>query len=97
MEIIANRSSIALYNAIRFKETQEDAFTDRLTSLANSRFLYIFFEQTLSEAKRYDEPLTVIEMDLDDFKSVNDRFGHHAGDRFPKRGRTHPEGADARQ
>ena len=84
MEIIANRSSIALYNAIRFKETQEDAFTDRLTSLANSRFLYIFFEQTLSEAKRYDEPLTVIEMDLDDFKSVNDRFGHHAGDRFLK-------------
>ena len=84
MEIIANRSSIALYNAIRFEETQEDAFTDRLTSLANSRFLYIFFEQTLSEAKRYDEPLTVIEMDLDDFKGVNDRFGHHAGDRFLK-------------
>jgi diguanylate cyclase (GGDEF)-like protein/putative nucleotidyltransferase with HDIG domain len=84
MEIIANRSSIALYNAIRFEETQEDAFTDRLTGLANSRFLYIFFEQTLSEAKRYDEPLTVIEMDLDDFKSVNDRFGHHAGDRFLK-------------
>ena len=84
MEIVANRSSIALYNAIRFEETQEDAFTDRLTGLANSRFLYIFFEQTLSEAKRYDEPLTVIEMDLDDFKSVNDRFGHHAGDRFLK-------------
>ena len=84
MEIIANRSSIALYNAIRFEETQEDAFTDRLTGLANSRFLYIFFEQTLSEAKRYNEPLTVIEMDLDDFKSVNDRFGHHAGDRFLK-------------
>ena len=52
MEIIANRSSIALYNAIRFEETQEDAFTDRLTGLANSRFLSIFFEQTLSEAKR---------------------------------------------
>ncbi|MGH9462430.1 MAG: bifunctional diguanylate cyclase/phosphohydrolase [Vicinamibacteria bacterium] len=84
MEIVANRSSIALYNAIRFEETQEDAFTDRLTGLANSRFLYIFFEQTLSEAKRYNEPLTVIEMDLDDFKSVNDRFGHHAGDRFLK-------------
>ena len=84
MEIVANRASIALYNAIRFEETQEDAFTDRLTGLANSRFLYIFFEQTLSEAKRYNEPLTVIEMDLDDFKSVNDRFGHHAGDRFLK-------------
>ncbi len=84
MEIIANRSSIALYNAIRFEETQEDAFTDRLTSLANSRFLYIFFEQTLSEAKRYGEPLTVIEMDLDDFKSVNDRYGHNIGDRFLK-------------
>ncbi len=84
MEIVANRASIALFHAIRFEETQEDAFTDRLTGLPNSRFLYIFFEQTLSEAKRYGEPLTVIEMDLDDFKSVNDRFGHHSGDRFLK-------------
>ena len=84
MEIIANRASTALYNAIRFEETQEDAFTDRLTGLANSRFLYIFFEQTLSEAKRYQEPLTVIEMDLDDFKNVNDRYGHYCGDRFLK-------------
>jgi diguanylate cyclase (GGDEF)-like protein/putative nucleotidyltransferase with HDIG domain len=84
MEIVSNRASIALYNAIRFEETQEDAFTDRLTGLPNSRFLYIFFEQTLSEARRYGEPLTVIEMDLDDFKSINDRYGHHAGDRFLK-------------
>ena len=84
MEIVANRASIALFNATRFEETQEDAFTDRLTALPNSRFLYIFFEQTLSEAKRYGEPLTVIEMDLDDFKSVNDRHGHHTGDRFLK-------------
>ena len=84
MEIVSNRASIALFNAIRFEETQEDAFTDRLTGLPNSRFLYIFFEQTLSEAKRYGEPLTVIEMDLDDFKSVNDRHGHHTGDRFLK-------------
>jgi diguanylate cyclase (GGDEF)-like protein/putative nucleotidyltransferase with HDIG domain len=84
MEIVSNRASIALFNAIRFEETQEDAFTDRLTGLPNSRFLYIFFEQTLSEAKRYGEPLTVIEMDLDDFKGVNDRYGHHSGDRFLK-------------
>jgi diguanylate cyclase (GGDEF)-like protein len=84
MEIVSNRASIALFNATRFEETQEDAFTDRLTGLPNSRFLYIFFEQTLSEAKRYGEPLTVIEMDLDDFKSVNDRYGHNAGDRFLK-------------
>jgi diguanylate cyclase (GGDEF)-like protein/putative nucleotidyltransferase with HDIG domain len=84
MEIIANRASIALYNATIFEETKEDAFTDRLTGLPNSRFLYIFFEQSLSEAKRYSEPLTVIEMDLDDFKSVNDRYGHHSGDRLLK-------------
>jgi len=84
MEIVSNRASIAVFNATRFEETQEDAFTDRLTGLPNSRFLYIFFEQTLSEAKRYGEPLTVIEMDLDDFKSVNDRHGHHTGDRFLK-------------
>jgi diguanylate cyclase (GGDEF)-like protein/putative nucleotidyltransferase with HDIG domain len=84
LEMVASRASISLYNAIRYEDREKDAFTDRLTSLPNSRFLYIFFEQTLSEAKRYSEPLTVIIMDLDDFKSINDRYGHHSGDRFLK-------------
>ncbi len=84
LEMVANRASISLYNALRYEDREKDAFTDRLTSLPNSRFLYIFFDQTLSEAKRYNEPLTVIIMDLDDFKSINDRFGHHSGDRFLK-------------
>ena len=50
LEIIANRASIALYNAIRFEETQEDAFTDRLTGLLPGAAISHFNEQVDDQA-----------------------------------------------
>jgi len=82
LETVARLTSDALYNAIVYEETKEDALTDRLTRLPNSRAFYMYFDQELSSARRTDMPLTVLGMDLDGLKQINDSFGHHIGDRL---------------
>ncbi len=82
MEIVSRQAASAIFNAMKFEETQEDAFTDRLTSLPNSRYLYLYFEQEIQKAIRHQYPLTLLVMDLDGLKTVNDSYGHPAGDRM---------------
>lgn len=53
---------------------------DGLTQIANKRFLLDFLEGEMSRSKRYDRSLTLIMMDLDHFKNINDEFGHLTGD-----------------
>ena len=55
---------------------------DSLTSVANQRGFYEVAERELARARRHALPLTFVYMDLDEFKSVNDRFGHQTGDRL---------------
>ena len=54
--------------------------TDSLTHLANRRFFIDFLEKAMSFAKRHEQALSVIMADLDNFKSINDTYGHQAGD-----------------
>lgn len=54
--------------------------TDYLTGIANRRFFFEQAEIELKRARRYNHPLTVVYIDVDDFKRVNDRFGHDVGD-----------------
>ncbi len=70
----------ALRNALRYEAIQRSSLTDPLTGIPNSRFLYLRLEQELARAIRGAAPLTVAVMDLDGFKTVNDRHGHQAGD-----------------
>lgn len=53
---------------------------DALTGLPNRRYIDEVFERTLNEAQRYNRPFAVIVVDMDDFKLINDSFGHIAGD-----------------
>jgi diguanylate cyclase (GGDEF)-like protein len=77
---LAAQASIALENARLHGIVQRQAITDELTELANRRYFMETLETELRRAERFDEPLALVFADLDDFKNVNDRFGHHVGD-----------------
>lgn len=59
---------------------RELAFRDGLTGLYNHRYFQEVLESELERAKRYDHPLSLLLIDIDFFKKVNDQFGHPAGD-----------------
>ncbi len=70
-----------LQNVRYFKQLQQRAIQDELTGLYNRRFLEGHFQKQLAMASRYEQPLAVLMLDIDLFKTINDRFGHDAGDR----------------
>jgi diguanylate cyclase (GGDEF)-like protein len=59
---------------------QELSSTDRLTKLYNRAKLEELFEYEIKQSMRYNTPLSLIMLDLDHFKRVNDTYGHHIGD-----------------
>ena len=77
---LASQASVALENARLHAIVKEQAVTDALTGLANRRRFIEELSAEVSRAERFGTPLAVVLADLDDFKSVNDRFGHQAGD-----------------
>lgn len=56
------------------------AGTDPLTAIPNRRAFYDLAEMELNKARRYQKPLSVLYVDIDNFKQINDRLGHHIGD-----------------
>ncbi len=60
------------------------AVTDGLTGLYNHRYSYERIEEEISKALRYGRPLSLIMLDVDNFKRINDRFGHRTGDEVLK-------------
>jgi diguanylate cyclase (GGDEF)-like protein len=72
------QSETALRNAL--EEVERLAITDSLTGLYNHRHLFELADRELQRARRYQLPLAVIMLDIDDFKRVNDTYGHATGD-----------------
>ena len=64
---------------------EEAAFTDHLTGLANRRRFERQLDREVSRTQRYGHPLTLLMLDLDNFKNLNDTFGHNAGDEAMRR------------
>ncbi|MCI2285540.1 GGDEF domain-containing protein [Colwellia sp. MSW7] len=62
------------------KKLEVEATTDPLTGLFNRRFLFTLGGKYLSESVRYNKPLSLIMLDIDFFKEINDKYGHPVGD-----------------
>lgn len=80
LQIYANFAAVALANATLVSRLEEAAKTDFLTGFLNKRALGFTLVEELQRAATYGYPVSVIFIDLDDFKSYNDTFGHLAGD-----------------
>ncbi len=79
---MADYAAIAIENARYFEKVHELAITDDLTGLCNSRHLLGLLDYEIDRARRYGTPLSLVFMDLDFFKDVNDSYGHLAGSRL---------------
>jgi diguanylate cyclase (GGDEF)-like protein len=73
--------AIAIENAMLFQRAEQLTITDDLTKLFNSRYLNLYLSREIKRCKRHGIPLSVIFLDLDGFKGVNDQYGHLAGSR----------------
>ena len=77
---LAAQASIALENARLHRAVEQQAITDDLTGLANRRRFSESLGLEVSRAERFEGSVALVLADLDDFKRVNDRFGHQTGD-----------------
>jgi diguanylate cyclase (GGDEF)-like protein/PAS domain S-box-containing protein len=82
LTLFAQQVTVALQNAHLFAEVQRLATLDPLTELYNRRSFAEMAQQAFAQARRYGHALSVIMLDIDHFKQVNDHFGHLAGDQM---------------
>ena len=80
LEELALRAGPAIDNARRFREARQLADLDALTGLHNRRYFHETLAREVARAQRYSRSLALVVFDLDDFKAINDRIGHLAGD-----------------
>ena len=78
--LLADQAAVAISNASLHKIVAEQANTDSLTGLPNRRALEDRLQEEIRYAKRMNSQFSVVMMDLDGFKAVNDMFGHVVGD-----------------
>jgi diguanylate cyclase (GGDEF)-like protein len=80
LHILARRAGAAIRLTQHFADMYEHATTDALTGLSNRRLLQQFGQLALARHKRSQSNFTVISLDLDSFKNINDTYGHPTGD-----------------
>jgi diguanylate cyclase (GGDEF)-like protein len=76
---LAEQATLGFQNACRYLRAREMVYTDDLTELFNHRYLQVALEQELRRAERYGLQFTVAFIDIDQFKLVNDTYGHLVG------------------
>lgn len=79
---IRDQINLAIENALRYINAQEMAFVDELTKVYNIRYLHVALENEIKRAERFGSFLSVLFLDLDFFKNVNDTYGHLTGSKL---------------
>jgi diguanylate cyclase (GGDEF)-like protein/putative nucleotidyltransferase with HDIG domain len=80
LDRVCEQAAAVINNAIVFEQTHEDSLTDPLTALPNTRSLFHHLARELARAERHRSEVSLVVMDIDDFKEINDSFGHRVGD-----------------
>jgi diguanylate cyclase (GGDEF)-like protein len=80
MALVGNQISLIVEKIKLFEETRRLSITDDLTGLYNVRFFYRSLESELARARRYKDVFCLVIFDIDDFKVINDTYGHQVGD-----------------
>ena len=78
---VSEQAAAVIYNSTRFEQTQHESHTDPLTALPNRRSLDRQFEAGLARVARARSNVSVVVLDMDRLKEINDTYGHEAGDR----------------
>jgi diguanylate cyclase (GGDEF)-like protein len=78
---IGDFTAFALENASLFAELQRSAITDSLTGVYNTRFFHEVLGRETARSERYSTPLSLLMIDIDTFKGVNDTYGHVVGNK----------------
>ncbi len=81
LDHVSEQAAAVIANSITYEQTREDSLSDPLTGLPNTRFMFMHLNRELSRAERLGTEVALLVMDLDDFKDINDTYGHHTGDR----------------
>ncbi|MHB8761523.1 MAG: GGDEF domain-containing protein [Coriobacteriia bacterium] len=80
LQVIANQSSLALQNALLHEELERLSVTDRLTDLYNHGHVHQRLDEEMERCVRFDHQMSLIMLDIDNFKQFNDHYGHPKGD-----------------
>jgi diguanylate cyclase (GGDEF)-like protein len=80
LQLLVDEMAVAIQNARDYRDKLEQAIRDPLTGLYNRRFFFEALEQEIGRHDRYGSSASLVLFDVDDFKLINDRHGHAAGD-----------------
>jgi diguanylate cyclase (GGDEF)-like protein/putative nucleotidyltransferase with HDIG domain len=82
VSLVAKHVATAVKNSLAYGARRDSTLTDPLTSLPNARYLFVSFEEEIARATRQQVPLSLLEVDVNNFHVINDDHGHAAGDRI---------------
>jgi diguanylate cyclase (GGDEF)-like protein len=85
LEVLGNQAATSIANAKLYEEIERLAVTDGLTGLFNHRHFQETLAQEFNRIERFSEPISLLIIDIDHFKKINDTYGHPVGDAVLKK------------